>query len=308
MLMNPAEIFKRLSGGLRLASSNPRIKGYFVPCSPSSRTLDWLLVMDARCQNWVQGLVLCLVPKNVWRWSPVYLQIIHMYIANMSAGSHQSAIHTDRTPSQLLIVKNTAPVEIQKRHKDLVSKWKMFHINYLAGSFHQRRQSWISPTTTSPKDAQTPATAHLRIQVSLHHQHVSSTPWGKNMTRDTKMLASGNWAQKHHVWCIHWEVSGALQNPPKHAVGGAFLSKVYVCRCIYIHTTSWDRRMHVYWLTVLKYVVSTGKSWDTSQLFLASEFFPGFVPGSSKYALTLPVLPANKFTEIMEASNGRSQR
>lgn len=84
MLMNPAEIFKRLSGGLRLASSNPRIKGYFVPCSPSSRTLDWLLVMDARCQNWVQGLVLCLVPKNVWRWSPVYLQIIHMYIANMS--------------------------------------------------------------------------------------------------------------------------------------------------------------------------------------------------------------------------------
>lgn len=150
------------------------------------------------------------------------------------AGSHQSAIHTDRHHHSYL----SSKILHLSRYKNVIKTcFKMKNVPYqlFSGIFSSTAPIMNFTNHNISKRWSNPATAHLRIQVSLHHQHVSSTPWGKNMTRDTKMLASGNWAQKHHVWCIHWEVSGALQNPPKHAVGGALLSKVYVCMYIWIY-------------------------------------------------------------------------
>ena len=73
----------------------------------------------------------------------------------------------------------------------------------------------------------------------------------------------------------------------KHAIGGAFLSKVYLIYIIYVCKYMGSKDACI-WLTVVKYVVPT--------IFLLerSELFPRFVPGSSKYALTLlPFQPAN---------------
>lgn len=223
------------------------------------------------------------------------------------AGSHQSAIHTDRHHHSYL----SSKILHLSRYKNVIKTcFKMKNVPYqlFSGIFSSTAPIMNFTNHNISKRCSNPATAHLRIQVSLHHQHVSSTPWGKNMTRDTKMLASGNWAQKHHVWCIHWEVSGALQNPPKHAVGGALLSKVYVCMYIWIYIPRPGIEGCMYMVDCPEIHCFYWKELGYLPAIFGVRVFPRICAGILQICPHSTVLPASKFTEIMEASNGRSQR
>ena len=175
--------------------------------------------MDARCQNLVQGLVLCLFRRHVWRWSPS-LSSNNKYVNSKHVDdSHQSEIHIDRHHHNYW----SAKLLHLSRYKNIIKPFlKMKHVPYQLCSrtfsstvpiiceFHQPQhlQKVIKPSDNPPQNPSIASSSTCK-QHTLRQKH---HPWHQ----DAGCKRCRNWAQKPNVWCIHWEASGALQNPPKH--------------------------------------------------------------------------------------------